>query len=196
MNPWPLEKHWRKLELKGSVAQHSISVSACIVATGLRKGLTVTMTTNPTAQGQAQSVHIHQSSRLTAWLTTPRYRSRPAGFSNVLIAKIFSTGVCHKKQKFLGTKKPWICPTFNGLAQSVHQNQKLKNSKTLQQVLTYLYFLVGTKIAQIFFSDAFRVVLWSFFDFCWWKFWVTHGQETSPVFLENNLVQKFDHGSR
>ena len=118
--------------MKGSVAQHSISVSACIVATGLRKGLTVTMTTNPTAQGQAQSVHIHQSSRLTAWLTTPRYRSRPAGFSNVLIAKIFSTGVCHKKQKFLGTKKPWICPTFNGLAQSVHQhqNQKLKNFAT------------------------------------------------------------------
>ena len=128
----------------------------------------------------SQGVHIHQSSRLNAWLTTPRYRGQ-------LGSPMYLLQRCSPLECVIRNKNSWGLKNLGSVQLSlvwhkVSINIKIKNSKTLQQVPTYLHFLVGTKIAQIFFSDAFRVVFWSFFDFCWWKFWVTNGQETSLVF--------------
>ena len=68
-----LQIRWKRKQ-KGRVALSSVIL--CMVATDLRKGLAVAMTSNLNALEQPRSVYIHQSSRASASLTALSNQNR------------------------------------------------------------------------------------------------------------------------
>ena len=143
----------------------------------------------------SQGVHIHQSSRLNAWLTTPRYRGQ-------LGSPMYLLQRCSPLECVIRNKNSWGLKNLGSVQLSmvwhkVSINIKIKNSKTLQQVPTYLHFLVGPKLLNFFFSDAFRAVFLRLFWLLLIKLLSDRRTGDEPCFFgKNNLVQKFDHGSR